>query len=121
MSASKTTRSLTSLLFACTLLVAASGGGWFGITSNTKLSGSFWDPTVESITITKISPNSPAESQHLSVGDIIFEIDGVVVPGSKGSLIRSKMKKSVGESLPLKLKKPTGETYSALLTAAKKP
>ena len=106
---------------ATTLLVAASGGGWFGINFQIKGVGAFWNPTIESITINNIVPDSPAEHQHLSVGDQIVEVEGIQVSGSKASLLRTKMKKAVGEILHLELKKQTGETYSAVLTAASKP
>src|SRR5262245_10676779 len=121
MNSSRLIRVLLILALSCRPLLAASGGGWLGISISTKGSGVFWNPTIESVTISKVAPNSPAETQHLSVGDMIIEVEGTPVVGAKGSDLRSKMKRNVGEVIHLTLKRPNGETYSAVLTAAQKP
>ena len=102
-------------------LLASSGGGWFGISPSIKGSGSFWNPTVENISIAKVAPDSPADKEHLSVGDMIIEVEGTPVAGAKANDLRSKMKRDIGQVLRLTLMRPNGETYSAVLTAAKKP
>jgi C-terminal processing protease CtpA/Prc len=102
-------------------VIASSGDGWLGISTSIKGSGSSWNPTIATISIAKVAPHSPADNQHVSVGDMIIEVEGIPVLGVKGSDLRSKMKRDVGEVIHLTLMRPNGETYSAVLTAAKKP
>ena len=121
MNDSRLFRALLILALSSLPLHAASGAGWLGISISTKGSGAVWNPTIETISIAKVAPNSPAEKQNLSVGDMIIEVEGTPVLGAKGSDLRSKMKRDIGEVIHLTLKRPNGETYSAVLTAAKKP
>ena len=121
MNGSRFFRVLLILALSSSPLLAASADGWLGISVGTKGSGAFWNPTIETITISKVAPNSPAENQHLSVGDRIIEVEGTPVLGAKGGDLRSKMKRNVGEVIHLTLMKPNGETYAAVLTAAEKP
>ena len=114
-------RWLGPILLVSVSLLASSNSGWLGIFISVKGSGVFWNPTVESIAITEVVSNSPAALAHLSAGDMILEIEGTSVVGAKGSLLRSKMKREVGELLHLKLQRKNGEAYFATLKAAKKP
>ena len=109
------------VLLASASLLASAGSGWVGLSISVSGSGVFWNPTVTSIMITEVIPDSPAALEHLSAGDQILEIDGIPVVGAKGSLLRSKMKREVGELLHLKLQRKSGEAYFATLKAAKKP
>ena len=118
---SKYFRWLLPILLANIYLIAGASAGWFGIFLNVSGSGVFWNPTVDSITITEIIPDSPAAIGHLTTGDVILEIEGNPVVGAKASFLRSKMKREVGETLHLKLQRKNGETYLATLIAAKKP
>jgi hypothetical protein len=45
---------------------------------------------------------------------------GLPVAGGKAKEFKGALAKSVGQSLPLRLKHSDGETYSALMTAAAK-
>jgi C-terminal processing protease CtpA/Prc len=121
MNESRLFRGLLILALSGLPLLASSGSGWLGISTSIKGSGASWNPTIETVSIAKVAPNSPAENQHLSVGDMIIEVEGTPVLGAKGSDLRSKMKRNIGEVIHLTLMRPNGETYSAVLTAAKQP
>lgn len=99
----------------------ASEPGWLGVSMKVKGSGSFWSPVVASITIDGISPNSPAEEQHLAVGDTIVAINGVVVSGGKAREIKSMFDCSVGDVIHLELMHVDGSVYAVDLVAARRP
>ena len=48
------------VLFASVSLLASAGSGWFGLAISVDGSGVFWNPTVTSITIAEVVPDSPA-------------------------------------------------------------
>jgi C-terminal processing protease CtpA/Prc len=121
MKSSRQFRWLLPVLFASVLLLASTGSGWFGLAISVDGSGVFWNPTVTSITFTEVVPDSPAAREQLSAGDLILEMEGLPVVGAKGSLLRSKLKREIGEPLHLKLQRKSGEAYFATLRAAKKP
>jgi C-terminal processing protease CtpA/Prc len=109
------------LIFVWTSMAAAGEKGWFGFGVKVAGEGFFLNPTVRSITIESIAPNSPAAGQHIGVGDEIIQVENTEVPGRKASELKPLMQKQVGETVRLRLKRPTGETYSVTLTAAKAP
>ena len=100
---------------------AADQKGFLGFKPDAQTSGSPADPTITSVTVKSVEPNSPAAAQHLTVGDEILEADGHTVPGGRGMELRPILQKKVGETLHLKLKRASGETYSADLKAVKGP
>ena len=111
MDKSRLFRALLILALSSLPLLASSGAGWLGISISVKGSGAVWNPTVKTIRIAKVAPNSPAENQHLSAGDMLIEVEGTPVLGAKSSDLRSKMERDVGEVIHLTLKRPNGETY----------
>ena len=95
--------------------------GWFGMGVKVDGDGFFLNPTVKSATIQKVIPASPAAQQNLAVGDQIIEIDGHVVAGKKAKELEPLMEKAVGETLRLRVKRPDGKLFSAVLIAARAP
>ena len=117
-------KTLVALLFSVALVLNVAGAeekGWFGFAVDVKTSGFVLNPNVASIVIAEVVPNSPAATQRISVGDEIVEAEGQAVPGSKALQLRSIITKRPGETLHLRLKRKDGETYSATMTAAKRP
>lgn len=100
---------------------AAPEKGWFGFHIDVKTAGFVLNPTVASVTILDIAPNSPAAGQHINAGDEIVEAEGKPVPGARALQLKPLLTKSPGEVLHLRLKRKDGEVYSVTLTAAKKP
>lgn len=102
------------------LSLTAAEKGWFGFGVAVAGSG-YINPTVKSITVDSIEPNSPASEQSMAVGDQVIQVESTEVPGRKASELKALMQKRPGESVRLRLKRPTGEIYSVTLVAVKPP
>ncbi len=103
-----------------TIVVADEAKGWFGFAAIVDVDGTF-SPMVKSIRIDSVVAGSPAEKQKLATGDEIIEAEGLLIADCKARDLQARMNKHVGETLHLKLKHASGETYSANLVAAVKP
>jgi C-terminal processing protease CtpA/Prc len=109
-----------ALTFVWTSVATAGEKGFFGL--GLKVAGEgFFNPTVKSITVESVTPHWPAAEQGVAVGDEIIQVENTEVPGHKASELKPLMQKQVGETIRLRLKRPTGEIYSVTLTAAKAP
>jgi C-terminal processing protease CtpA/Prc len=118
-------RTFATLLLSVFLLSGSAAGGpdkgWFGFSVTVDGDGFFLNPVLRSVTITSVTPGSPAAARGLTAGDQVAEVEGVVVVGSKADDVQPLMQKAVGQPLHLRLRRPTGELYSATLIAAEKP
>jgi C-terminal processing protease CtpA/Prc len=94
--------------------------GWFGFALAIDADG-ILNPRLRSIKIDKIFPASPAANAGLSTGDMIVEIEGIVVEGAKADALKTAMQKSAGETLRLKIKHGTDASQDVSLIAASKP
>jgi C-terminal processing protease CtpA/Prc len=103
------------------LALATTEKGWFGLAMSIDIQGTVLNPTLNTITIQSVAPHSPAASAGLVSGDLILEIEGIVVAGAKPEPIKVAMQKAVGESLRLKLKHGSDAPRDVSLTAAAKP
>ena len=108
------------LIGAWTHAVWAGEKGWFGFGVAIKGEG-YFNPTLHSVTVDKVEPNSPASEKGIAVSDEIIRVENTDVAGHKASELKPLMQKQVGEILHLRLKRPGGETYSVSLIAAQKP
>jgi C-terminal processing protease CtpA/Prc len=102
------------------LAQADSQPGTFGFAVDVAVEGSYFSPTLKSVTIKSVVPGRPAALSGILPDEQIVEIDGKVVAGSKAREIQSLMKRNVGESLVLRLLKPGGESHAVTLVAAAK-
>lgn len=109
-----------SVTWIFTSTVGAGEKGWFGFELN--IAGeSFFSLTVRLVTVASITPKSPAAAQSIAAGDEIIQIEETTVPGRKAWELKPLLQKQPGESIHLKLKRPTGQIYSVTLVAAKRP
>ena len=113
------------LLLATVLLFLPLGShaaekGWFGFALAIDADG-ILNPKLRSIKIDKVFPASPAAKAGLSAGDMIVEIEGIVVDGAKAETLKSAMQKSVGETLRLKIKRGADASQDVSLIAGPKP
>lgn len=111
-----------ALLFALVCASAARAGekGWFGFAL--KIAGEgFFNPTIRAVTVASIVPQSPAAMQPIAAGDEIIQVENTEVAGRKASELKPLIQKQVGETILLRLKRPSGETYSVTLVAVKPP
>jgi C-terminal processing protease CtpA/Prc len=115
---------VVGLLVGPALTTAVRAGeppGWFGISLNVDAGGNVLSPTINSAKIIEVVPNSPAASVGLHTGDELVAVAGLPVSGGKARALQAALAKKVGESVVLRLKRPNGETYTAVVTAAPKP
>lgn len=118
-------RSQILLLVAAALLFSPVGShaaekGWFGFVLAIDADG-ILNPKLRSIKIDKIFPASPASKAGLAAGDMIVEIEGVVVEGAKAETLKAAMQKSVGETLRLTIKRGADAAQDVSLVAGPKP
>jgi membrane-associated protease RseP (regulator of RpoE activity) len=100
---------------------ADSSPGAFGITvDSVAFTGSVFSPTLKTLTIKSVAPGFPAAEAGIMPGEQIVEVDGTLVAGSKTRDIQALMKKNVGETVVLRLSKPTGESHVVTLVAVPK-
>ncbi|HET7772257.1 MAG TPA: PDZ domain-containing protein [Burkholderiaceae bacterium] len=82
--------------------------------------GSFFNPTLKTVTIKSVVPGRPAAIAGITPGDQIVEVEGRQVAGRKAGDLQPLMRKNAGETLGLRLRKPGGEVYAVVLVAAPK-
>lgn len=95
--------------------------GWFGFAVSVDAEIFSFNPTLRSVKVQKVIPTSPAAVAGLAPGDVVDEVQGVLVAGAKADTLKAAMKKSVGETLRLKVKHGSAEAYEVTLIAAPKP
>jgi C-terminal processing protease CtpA/Prc len=101
--------------------VAGELGGWFGMSLNVDAGGFVLSPIVNRATVLEVTAKSPAAASGIRPGDEILEVGGLTVAGGKAKELQAALAKAIGESLKLRLKRQSGETYTVVLTAARKP
>lgn len=102
------------------LTAPAAEKGWFGFALAIDADG-ILNPKLRSLTIDKILPASPAARAGLSAGDMVVEVEGIIVEGAKADTLKTAMQKSVGETLRLKIKRAAEAPRDISLVAARKP
>ncbi len=122
------TRRTALVLFAAVTAIASTGPAWadeakgtLGFAAKVDADGLF-SPTLKTVHIQSLQPGLPAALAGVAVGDSILEVDGIKVAGAPAGAMAARMKKKPGESVQLKLSRPSGETYVVTLVAvAPKP
>lgn len=94
--------------------------GWFGLNFAIEVE-SLFNPTVKSMTILTVRPQSPGAERHVAPGDQIIDVEDHAIEGSSTRSLQILMRKAPGESLHLRLKRPNGDTYTATLIAVTRP
>ncbi len=89
--------------------------GTTGIVFTLDAEGMFWNPTIRSLKVDKVLPNSAAEMAGIKAGDEIMEIAGTPVIGAKSKDLMPYLQKDVGQSVIIKIKRPTGEILNLTL------
>ncbi|GLQ90706.1 PDZ domain-containing protein [Dyella flagellata] len=108
------------LLFTCLGVSAAGQPGRFGIGFKVETEGFMLNPKLKSVVVSYLQPGLPADKAGIKVGDEIIEADGKTIAGASAFGMRSVMDKDAGQSLTLKLKHPTGDTYTVSMVAVAK-
>jgi C-terminal processing protease CtpA/Prc len=114
-------------ILSCAWALAAAGGaladdaGYFGFGIEVDGEGFFLNPTLKSVKVDAVVPASPAALAGVAVGDQVVEVESRAIAGAKARDLEPLLKKRVGESLHLRLKRSSGETYDATLVAGVRP
>ena len=98
----------------------AADRGVFGFSMDVDSEGFFLNPTLRSIKIGKVAPESPASRAGMKPGDEVVEVAGRLVAGAKGREIQSLAEKEVGQSLTLKVKHAAGDVVSITMVAVER-
>ena len=110
-----------SLALAVVPAIGEEERGFLGFSFEIDGEGFFLNPTLKSATIASVATASPAASAGIAPKDRIVEVEGHAVVGAKGKDLQPLLKKAPGQSLQLKLKRPTGEEYAVTLVAVARP
>jgi C-terminal processing protease CtpA/Prc len=119
----RTILSFSAALLATPIAVSAQDEpkpGTFGFAIDVDGEGFFLNPTLKTVTIKSVVPGRPAATAGIKSGDQVVEVEGRQVLGAKARDLQPLMKKNVGETLTLRLRKPSGEFYAVSLVAAPK-
>jgi C-terminal processing protease CtpA/Prc len=108
------------VLLSAAAALSATPTGWFGMRLTLDYAHAS-RKTVESLRIDAVFPDSPAARAHLAKDDEILEVEGKPVAGMAPDALQASMQRPIGQPLHLRLKHPSGETFSAVLVAAAIP
>ncbi len=111
---------LWALAVAVACAAWAGERGYFGFGMDVDTEGAFWNPTLRSITIKTVAPQSPAAVTGMLAGDAVLEVAGKPVPGAKGKEMQATIEKNIGESVQLKVRHPNGDIAVLNMVAAAK-
>ena len=76
----------------------------------------FFNPTVTKAVVKAILPGTPAEAAGIKVGDELVKVEGVVVPGNSGSVLKHRMEFVPGKPKKMVFKRPDETEYEVILT-----
>ena len=116
-------RTLISMSFALAAMAvsvfvhAEQEPGSFGFAIEVDSEGFILNPTLKSVTIKSVVPGRPAADAGIKPGDQVLMVEGKQIAGAKARELEPLMKKNVGETLAVRLQRPTGEVYSVFLVA----
>jgi C-terminal processing protease CtpA/Prc len=115
--------SLVITLGLLTLVPAshASEKGYLGLAIAVDGEGFFLNPTLKTVTVQKVTPNSPAARAGIEVGDQIMEIEGKKVIGAKANDLKPYMEREAGAQLRMVIKKASGELSQLSVVLAQRP
>ena len=100
---------------------AEEDSGALGFSIEVDGEGFFLNPTLRSVTIVAVASPSPAASAGIAPKDQIVEAEGHAIVGAKARDLEPLIKRKVGQSVHLKLKRPSGEEYAVTLVAVARP
>jgi regulator of sigma E protease len=114
-------QALGALALAATALAAHAGErGYFGFAMSVDGEGFFLNPTIKSVKIDKVFPKSPAEGAGMAPGELIVEIEGHPVSGTKADVLKPYMERDAGQATHFVVKKPDGSLHALTVTPVPK-
>ncbi len=117
----RTTFAFLILLSALAPSLQAEGAkGWLGFGLHVDADG-FFHPTVRSITVDKVLPDTPAAKAGIVVGDLLVEVEGIKVAGAKASELQPSLHHAAGDAVHLKIQHGSEAPRAVTMIAAVKP
>lgn len=112
-----------ALIAALTLPLAAwaQAPGWIGLETDVAVSGSFFNARVQTIKVKGSKPGSPAERAGLKPGELLLQVQQVVVAGAEPDAVRAALKLQVGQTLAMRVRGLDGQERTLSLVAEAKP
>jgi len=115
------TRVLLAAAFAtATFAAQAAEPGVFGFQVSVDGEGFFLNPTIKEVRIDKVLAKSPAEAAGIAAGDVVVEIEGHAVTGTKADVLKPYLKREVGQATRFVIRKPDGSVKTLTLTPVAK-
>jgi len=102
--------------------VSASAGekGYLGVALSVDGEGFFLNPILKSVKIEKVLANSPAAKAGIEAGDLLVEIEGKNVAGTRANDMKPYMQREVGQTVHLAVQKASGEVKLLSIVAGPK-
>jgi S1-C subfamily serine protease len=98
----------------------AADRGYFGFSTSIESEGFSLNPMVKSVRVEVVTPNSPAAKAGIVPGDLIVEVEGKPVAGTKADVLKPYMQREVGQSTRIVIRKVSGENLALVLVAGPK-
>lgn len=111
---------IAAFLLAASFHAVAGERGYLGVALTVDGEGFFLNPTLKTVKIEKVVPNSPAAKAGLQPGDVMLEIEGKKVAGAKANDLKPYMERDVGQTVRLAIQKSSGEVKQVTLVAGPK-
>lgn len=92
--------------------------GYLGVSLAVDTEGFFLNPTLNTVTVKKVLPDSPAARAGVEVADQIIEVEGHAVAGSKARALQPYLEREAGQTVKLKIRHRNGEVVALNLVAA---
>jgi len=114
------------IIFIGLLMIIASGcamageKGYLGISLSVDGDGFFLNPTLKTVKIDKVIANGPAAKAGIEAGDLLLEVEGKKVVGSKSRDMLPYMNREVGQTVHLAVQKSSGEVRQFEVVAGPK-
>jgi C-terminal processing protease CtpA/Prc len=110
---------LASLVWLSLATVTLAGEGSLGFAVDLEGEGFFMNPLVKKLVVSEVTKGSIAEAAGMKKGDLILQVDGKNIAGTRALALRPLMKLNPGETRTLRLKHADGTEVDARITKPK--
>jgi C-terminal processing protease CtpA/Prc len=111
---------LLALLISFSCNAMAGEKGYLGASFSVDGEGFFLNPTLKTVKIEKVVPNSPAAKAGIEPGDLLLEVGGKKIAGAKANDLRQFMELESGQTVHLSIQKSSREVKQLAVVAGPK-
>jgi C-terminal processing protease CtpA/Prc len=109
-----------ALLLSVACNAIAGEKGYLGVSFSVDGEGFFLNPTLTTVKIEKVVPNSPAAKAGIEPGDLLLEVGGKKIAGAKANDLRQFMDLEAGQTVHLAIQKSSREVKQLAVVAGPK-